>query len=117
MIFLIFMLLFWTENMMLMKLIHGTESWPFYGQQNKKKDHLCTKKENGHFFFILKKCFLLKSYIVEDLPIWWKREVIGDTVYLCFWRPIMSTSLLDISLDARRQSENLTSKMDHLVFP
>lgn len=51
--FVIFMLLFWTEDMMLMKLIHGTESWPFYGQQNKKNDHLCTKKENGLFCNVL----------------------------------------------------------------
>lgn len=48
--FVIFMLLFWTENMMLMKLIHGTESWPFYGQQNKKKITYVQKKEDGCFF-------------------------------------------------------------------
>lgn len=47
--FVIFMLLFWTENMMLMKLIHGTESWPFYGQQNKKKITYVQKKKMAVF--------------------------------------------------------------------
>lgn len=30
------MLLFWTKNNDVRKLIHGTESWPFYGQQDNK---------------------------------------------------------------------------------
>lgn len=34
-----------------MKLIHGTESWPFYGQQNKKKFTYVQKYETDGIDF------------------------------------------------------------------
>lgn len=46
------MLLFLNWEYDVMKLIHGTESWPFYGQQNKKKRFTYVQKDdtNGIVF-------------------------------------------------------------------
>lgn len=105
--FVIFMLLFRTENMMLMKLIHGTESWPFYGQQNKKK---ITYVQKGKIFFC---CFFFFCNVLSFEKVHCGRapHLVRKGIYRWCCQSVFPTSLMstppsDISLAAWCHSKN-----------